>query len=160
MTGNQNLKSQSEIDQANITVRETVIESLWRPVQIMVQDPAISFSDVYTALLYAIFYSFFECFPLVYPVMYGFNVGQVGLTFLCITVSVLIALACYLSYLYFHVNPTIRTKGLPPPESRLIPALIGSFLLPIGLFIFGGSTGFHDPPLTLTNPSHLPRRAN
>jgi hypothetical protein len=49
--------------------------------------PQILFVNVYTALIYGIYYSFFEVFALVYPGMYGFNVGETGLVFVCIIVS-------------------------------------------------------------------------
>ncbi|KAF2811077.1 MFS general substrate transporter [Mytilinidion resinicola] len=137
LTGNPNLKSQSEIDQANLSSRDIVVEALWRPMQLMLFDPAIAFTAVYTALIYGIYYSFFEAFPLVYNGMYGFNLGQQGLTFLSITVGVIIAIAAYWSYIYYIVEPDIRTYGLGAPERRLIPALFVTFLLPIGLFIFG-----------------------
>jgi DHA1 family multidrug resistance protein-like MFS transporter len=59
-TGDAHFKSQSEIDQANITVNALVIESLWRPIQVMILDPAVLFTAVYTSLIYGIYYSFFE----------------------------------------------------------------------------------------------------
>jgi DHA1 family multidrug resistance protein-like MFS transporter len=87
--------------------------------------------------VYGIYYSFFEAFPLVYIDGYRFNLGQTGLVFLSITVGVIISICCYWSYVYFKVEPEIRERGLGAPERRLIPALIASFLCPIGLFIFG-----------------------
>ena len=137
LTGNQNLKSQSEIDQANIKFTDLVTENLLRPNQMMIQDPAIGFTAIYTALVYGIYYSFFEAFPLVYIDMYGFNLGVMGLCFLSITVGVIISIAIYWAYNYIKVEPEIRAYGLGPPERRLIPALVASFLCPIGLFIFG-----------------------
>lgn len=142
-TGDQRLKSQSEIDQANIKFGQLVEESLWRPIQMMILDPSVAFTAVYTALIYGIYYSFFEAFPIVYIEMYGFNIGQQGLTFLSITAGVLIAIASYWTYVYWVVEPEIRTKGLGAPERRLIPALIVCFLCPIGLFIFGKSSFLH-----------------
>jgi DHA1 family multidrug resistance protein-like MFS transporter len=69
--------------------------------------------------------------------MYGFNLGQQGLTFLSITVGAIIAIVAYWAYIYYIVEPEIRTYGLGAPERRLIPALFVTFLLPIGLFLFG-----------------------
>jgi MFS transporter, DHA1 family, multidrug resistance protein len=97
----------------------------------------VLFTCVYTALVYAIYYSFFEAFPIVYIGVYGFNLGQMGLTFLSISASVGLAIPSYWAYMYYIVEPEITRKGLPPPERCLIPALVVSFLLPIGLFIFG-----------------------
>jgi DHA1 family multidrug resistance protein-like MFS transporter len=68
---------------------------------------------------------------------YGFNLGEMGLTFLSISVSVALAIPSYWAYMYYVVEPEIMTKGLTTPERRLIPALFASFLLPTGLFIFG-----------------------
>lgn len=137
LTGDPRVKSQSEIDQANLKVMDLVKENLLRPNQMMVLDPAIGFTAVYTALVYGIYYSFFEAFPLVYIGMYGFNLGVMGLAFLSITVGVIIAITCYWSYVYWKVEPEIRQHGLGAPERRLIPALFAAFLCPIGLFLFG-----------------------
>lgn len=140
LTGDSRLKSQSEIDQANLTAREITIEALWRPFELVIFDPAIAFTAVYTALIYGIFYSFFEAFPLVYIAMYKFNLGEMGLTFLAITIGVIISITWYWWYIYYRVEPDIRANGLGAPERRLIPALFVTFFVPIGLFIFGWTT--------------------
>lgn len=137
LTGDSRLKSQSEIDQSNLTARDITIEALWRPFQLVLLDPSIAFTAVYTALIYGIFYSFFEAFPLVYNVMYHFNLGQMGLTFLSVTVGVIMSITWYWWYIYFRVEPSIKTNGLGAPERRLIPALFVTWLVPVGLFIFG-----------------------
>jgi DHA1 family multidrug resistance protein-like MFS transporter len=137
LTNNPNLKAQSEIDQANLTPRDITIEALWRPFQLILLDPSIAFTAAYTALIYGIFYSFFEAFPLVYSEMYGFNLGELGLTFLSVTVGVILSLTWYWWYIRFIVEPSIKLHGLGAPERRLIPALYVTWFVPIGLFIFG-----------------------
>ncbi|KAL1620760.1 hypothetical protein SLS56_009530 [Neofusicoccum ribis] len=137
LTGKPTFKSQSEIDQAKLSIRDVAVEALWRPIQLILLDPAIAFTAVYTALIYGIFYSFFEAFPQVYIGMYGMNLGQMGLTFLSITAGVLLAIAAYWLYIFFSVEPSIRAHGLGSPERRLIPALAVSILCPAGLFVFG-----------------------
>lgn len=137
LTGNTHLKSQSEIDQAEMSAKDTAIFYLWKPWQITVLDPAVLFTSVYTSLVYGIFYSFFEVFPLVYPVMYGFTPGESGLAFLPIPLFGALSVGMYWAYLWYIVEPDLRKNGLPAPEKRLIPALLSSFLVPIGLFWFG-----------------------
>lgn len=154
LTGNPNLKAQSEIDQAKMTVSEVVVGNLWRPLQINALDPAVLFTSLYTALMYSIFYSFFEVFPLVYATGnpgspthgYNMNAGEIGLIFLSISVGVSIAIAIYVAYLHYVFEPEIRTIGLGEPERRLIPALPATFLLPIGLFLFAW-TGNSSPKI-------------
>ena len=137
LSGNPRVRSQSEIDQAEMSARDTAIFYLWKPWQITVLDPAILFTSVYTSLVYGIFYSFFEVFPLVYPAMYGFTPGESGLAFLPIPVAGALSVGVYWAYLWYIVEPDLRKNGLPAPEKRLIPALFSSFLVPIGLFWFG-----------------------
>ncbi|KAF7189217.1 Caffeine resistance protein 5 [Pseudocercospora fuligena] len=137
LTGDSRLKSQSEIDQANMKPKDVAFEAIVRPVQLMVMDPAIGFTALYTALCYGIYYSFFEAFPLVYNEMYGFNLGELGLAFLSILAGVLISIAALFSYFHWIQEPEIMKNGLGAPERRLIPALFASFLCPAGLFIFG-----------------------
>ena len=138
-----------------MNVNEVIVSNLWRPVQINAFDPAVLFTSVYTALMYSIFYSFFEVFPLVYatgngpnsPTQgYGMNLGEIGLIFLSISVGVSIAIAIYVTYLKKVFEPEIMTKGLGEPERRLIPALPATFLLPIGLFMFAW-TGNSSPKI-------------
>lgn len=143
LTGNQKLRSQSEIDQSELTVKEVANDALWKPIQILVQDPAILFAAVYTSLVYGIYYSFFEVFPLVYIGLYHFNYGQMGLTFLSIAIGTTLAFITYFSYLYFILEPNIKANGFGPPEQRLVSALYASFLLPIGLFLFGWTANGH-----------------
>jgi MFS transporter, DHA1 family, multidrug resistance protein len=136
VTGNEKLKSRSEIDQANLSVTRLILENLYRPMQMMILDPAVGFTALYTALIYGIYYSFFEAFPLVYGEMYGFNIGEMGLAFLSITIGVSIAITTYWAYLYYFNDPWMRKNGFGQPERRLLPALVATLFCPVGLFIF------------------------
>jgi len=136
-TGNPKLMSQSEIDQRSLRFSSVVWDSLIKPLEITFKDPAILFVNVYTALTYGIYYSFFEVFPLVYPVMYGFNVGQTGTLFVCIIVGCFIAMAIYFSMLHFIVFPDIAKNGLKSQEHTLAPALVACVGPTVGLFLFG-----------------------
>lgn len=82
------------------------------------------------------FYTFFEVFPLVFPPFYNFNLGQTGLAFLSCFIGVIIALLGYFAYLYFYMVPDNLKNGFREQEHRLVPAIIGSCLLPVGLFMF------------------------
>ncbi|EFZ04067.1 Major facilitator superfamily transporter [Metarhizium robertsii ARSEF 23] len=126
----------SELDQRRLGPRAALLDALVKPVEITFKDPAVLFVQVYTAIIYGIYYSFFEAFPLVYPVHYHMNLGQTGLVFLCILVACLLGAAVYCAYLYLYVDPRIRRFGLPVQESRLAPALPASFGPTVGLFIF------------------------
>jgi MFS transporter, DHA1 family, multidrug resistance protein len=89
-----------------------------------------------TSYTYAIYYSFFEAFPLVYPKMYGFNLGETGLTFLAIGPATMIAVAAFIIYQRYLLVPDVMRNGLKPPEHFLLPALLGVIIVPPGLFKF------------------------
>ena len=136
-TGKTNIKSQSEIDQSNMSTRSVLWNSLIKPFQITLLDPAVLYTNLYTAFIYGIYYSFFEVFPIVYGQIYGFSESATAVTFTSIVASAFIGIAIYISYIVFYMTPDIKKNGLRVQEHRLIPALFFVCFLPVGLFIFG-----------------------
>lgn len=136
LTGDTRLQSQSEIDRRGLNPSKVLINAFIKPIEITIKDPSIAFVNLYTALVYGIYYSFFEVFPLVYPVYYNMSLGIVGVLFTCILVACLLGVATYVSYLYFYLVPDIMKNGLRAQEHRLQPALLAAFGPPIGLFLF------------------------
>lgn len=51
------MKSQSEIDQAHLTVSGIAVDALIKPLEITLKDPAVMFVQIYAAILYGIYYS-------------------------------------------------------------------------------------------------------
>lgn len=137
LTGNEKMKSQSEIDQGSEKFGSIVYQALAIPILICIKDPAILFTNIYTSVIYGIYYSFFEAFPLAYIGIYGFNIGELGIVYTCIIVGCAIGVAIYTGYLWFYLEPDIKRNGLREQEHRLVPALFAVWLLPIGLFLFG-----------------------
>ncbi|KUJ08119.1 major facilitator superfamily transporter [Mollisia scopiformis] len=137
LTGKTNIKSKSEIDQAHLSVSEILLDALIKPTEIMIKDPAVAFTNIYTSLTYGIYYSFFEVFPLVYPPIYHFNLGETGLCFLTIGIACVIGVSSFNIYQFKYLIPDIKKNGLRAPEHRLVPALFGVILLPMGYFMFG-----------------------
>ncbi|KAK4555660.1 hypothetical protein LTR86_007413 [Recurvomyces mirabilis] len=136
-TGRTDIMSQSEIDQKSWTLSEVVKDALIKPMEIFVKDPAVTFTNVYTALTYGIYYSFFEVFPLVYGDIYHFNLGVTGLCFVTIGVACILGVTTFLTYQILYLIPDIKKNGMRSPEHRLVPALFGVVMLPIGYFLFG-----------------------
>lgn len=136
LTGDSRLQAQSEINEKGLKPTAVIIDALIKPIEITIKDPAIAFVNLYTSIVYGIYYSFFEVFPLVYLPMYGFSLGIIGVVFTCILVSCVIGIAGYVSYLRWYLVPDILKNGLRAQESRLVPALFCSFGPPIGLFLF------------------------
>lgn len=55
LTGNQKLRSQSEIKQGDMHLLRVMARYLTTPFRVTVQDPSIAFINIYTALIYGIY---------------------------------------------------------------------------------------------------------
>ncbi|EXJ90107.1 hypothetical protein A1O3_03176 [Capronia epimyces CBS 606.96] len=147
LTSRTDIKAESEIRQAKLSALDIALQALIKPWQINALDPAVLFTTIYTALTYGIYYSFFESFPIVYGKLYGFNLGEVGLAFLAVLVGLVSAVTLYCSYFYFWAAKRLARaaakSGSVPPEARIWPGLIATFLIPIGLFIFAWTARKH-----------------
>jgi DHA1 family multidrug resistance protein-like MFS transporter len=57
LTGDARFMSQSEIDEQNARPSAVLLNALIKPLEITIKDPAILFVQVYTAIIYGIYYS-------------------------------------------------------------------------------------------------------
>ncbi|KAE9372880.1 MFS general substrate transporter [Stipitochalara longipes BDJ] len=132
---NSALKSQSEIDAADVTLKDHLLV-LGRAFILTFSEPVVFFVDLYCALLYGVLYVWFESFPIVFGDIYGFNIGQQGLVFMGIFVGGLITLPCYLLWIRKCLVPQF-SKPPVAPEVVLPPTFFGAVALPICLFWYG-----------------------
>jgi multidrug resistance protein len=139
-TGDDRWKAPIEISDKSILW--TVVHSLYRPFLLLFFDPMCFNLCLYSAILLGILYLFFGAFPLVFREVYGFNLWQIGLTFIGLMVGMLLAIASdpiwhknYIRLIDKRERETGERKS--EPEYRLPPAIIGSWPCVIGLFIFG-----------------------
>jgi DHA1 family multidrug resistance protein-like MFS transporter len=136
-TGNQNLVSQAERKQKDLKASSLLFDALIKPWEINALDPAILFTTVYLGLAYGIYYSFFESLPLVYPVMYGFTSQSTALIFLCVAPAAVLGFTIHVIYLKYRVFPRLMAGTFGELENHLIPGMVASPLIPIGLFLYG-----------------------
>lgn len=57
LTGDSRLMSQSEIDQRDMKFGHVLVDAMIKPLEITMKDPAVLFVQVYTAIIYGIYYS-------------------------------------------------------------------------------------------------------
>ncbi|KAL8277277.1 hypothetical protein RQP46_010346 [Phenoliferia psychrophenolica] len=136
LTGNNALRSQSEIDHGELTPGKIITDALIRPIQITVLDPSVGFANLYISFVYAWYYLFFTSFPIVYGEIFKFSFGAQGLAYLSLAIGGTLGAAFYIGYQYVVMNPYYAKVGWPVNEKRLEPALISAIVAPIGLFIF------------------------
>ncbi|KAJ7136130.1 major facilitator superfamily domain-containing protein [Mycena epipterygia] len=143
LTGNPELRTAAERSEESKSAREVIYESLVRPF-VLAKEPALAFANIYLGFVYAIFYLWFEAFPLVFNDIYHFNQGVSGLPFLAFIVSGSITYTVYCLYQKYHIAPRYARAAAAntevAPEIRLEIGLIASIFIPTSLLIFGFSS--------------------
>ncbi|EMC99057.1 hypothetical protein BAUCODRAFT_120350 [Baudoinia panamericana UAMH 10762] len=137
ITGRDDLLSETEKRDGHLTWQLISNKYIIMPFKIPLLDPAIGFIHLYIGLIYGIYYSFFEAFPVAYLEVYGFSIQSMSIVFLTIGIGAALAAFLYIALVYFIYEPYTKKNGIGHPEYRLVPGLVSASLLPIGLFLFG-----------------------
>ena len=81
------LKTQAEIETANMTAGEVAMMTLIRPFLLGVREPIVAFWNLYLAMVYGVLYCFIASFDVVFIEHHHFNLAQNGLAFLVCSFS-------------------------------------------------------------------------
>lgn len=142
ITRNPAYHSTSEDVRATKSLSRALLDSIARPIQLLLLEPMCLSLCVYSALLLGILYLFFGAFPLVFRTNHGFELWESGLTFLGLAVGILIAVVTNPLWHknYLRLVKASEDPKKPDPELRLPPAIAGGISVPIGIFWFGWTT--------------------
>ncbi|TKA25050.1 hypothetical protein B0A50_06114 [Salinomyces thailandicus] len=135
-------------------VQRTLIQSIryfattlfLRPIHMLLTEPIVALVCLYISFLFGINYTFVVASPWVYKHYYDFGPTGQSLSFLGLALGTAFAALPLITIDQFLYQPrlkrfqTIASEDERfPPEHRLYPALIASFLLPAFLFGFAWS---------------------
>ena len=120
---------------ASTNVVQRLITGITRPIHMIFTEPLVVCLSVYTGFAIAMLFSFFCSFPYVFAKVYQFDSKDVGLAFLSPITGFLLAILTFgILDRTVYSRAVANSKGTPAPELRLYAALLGSLLLPTGLF--------------------------
>ncbi|KAK3196540.1 Efflux pump fub11 [Lecanicillium sp. MT-2017a] len=115
--------------------------SLSRPWILLFKEPIVLLTSIYMAIVYGTLYMCFAAFPIVFQEGRGWSPGIGGLAFIGIAVGMAVATTgCIIDNKRYARVAAASPGGMAPPEARLPPGIVGSILLPIGLFWFAWTT--------------------
>ena len=144
-TKNNNCHSASERANASKTISQTIRHSLYRPFQLLLLEPVCLFLCLFSALLLGILYLFFGAFPLAFRVNHGSSLWEIGLTFLGLTVGMLVGLSTNPIWHRNYIRLVSRSRKAasdgqlrPDPELCLPSAITGAFCIPVVIFVRSG----------------------
>ena len=87
-------------------------------------------------------FSFLGSYNYVFQTVYHFNQKEIGLTFIAMIIGYVFAILTFIIFdRTLYQKAAVKANGRPAPELRLHSAMLGSFLLPIGLFWFAWAPG-------------------
>ena len=114
----------------------TLRAAIFRSLTILTTETIAIAITLYTAYAYAVMFSFFASASYVYSSVYSFDARQVGLSVISVIIGYLLAVVVQIVVDAVLAARTARDARLggAAPEQRLYTAMVGSVLLPIGLF--------------------------
>lgn len=136
ITGNENIKSEGHLENEKMTSSELLVDTFWRPFEIILFEPVVLLINVYIGLVYSIMYLWFEAFPIVFLEVHHFTLIEMGVTYVCILIGILVGALFYIPAIYKMFTKKLLKGEQVAPEVFLPLAIIGSVIMPIGLIIF------------------------
>ncbi|KAF7714660.1 MFS-type transporter [Penicillium ucsense] len=130
-------------EEIEVDLRDLVINNFSRPLRLLIKEPLILAVTVYLSFIYGLLYCFLTAYTLVFQGVHGMNAGVGGLPLFGMVAGLFIA-AAYIILTSPAYNRKLEANGgVPVPEWRLPPVIVGGALFAAGLFWFGW-TGFTD----------------
>ena len=126
-------------EEIEVDFRELVSKNLSRPLRILVGEPIVLLISIYMAFIYGLLYLSLTSYPIVFQSIHGFTPGNAGLCFFGMVVGQVLAGLYMILGQPSYVKKLSKNGGVPIPEWRLPPVILGGVLFSLGLFWFGWS---------------------
>ncbi|CDO78123.1 hypothetical protein BN946_scf184725.g2 [Trametes cinnabarina] len=138
-----NAKVYAEHERSDWSPKGIFHRTLYRPIQMLLLEPILILVTLYLSLVYGILYALFEALPLIFMGTRGFNIGESGLIFIGVGIGTTIGAYMTIPLSKHYPALVAKWRGFPPPEERLLGAMIGAPLLVVGCFWLGWTGQYH-----------------
>ncbi|KAF8316073.1 MFS general substrate transporter [Clavulina sp. PMI_390] len=135
-TGNDKLHT--IYDRPDRTYRQVVRTGLYRPLEFLLKEPIVQVFACYQAALYGLMYLTLTTFAELWTLKYGMSVGIGSLNYIALGLGFYIG-AVFAAKMMDKTYAKLKAQngGVGTPEMRIPLMIITSFLVPIGLVIYG-----------------------
>ncbi|KAL7272661.1 hypothetical protein RUND412_004519 [Rhizina undulata] len=131
-------------EEIEISVKDLVQKNFGRPLKLLFTEPIIFLVSLYTAFVYGILYLFLTAYPIVFEEIRGFNLGVGALPYIGLVLGMMMGGLMVIAFQPWTNRRLEANNNIPIPEDRLVPAIIGSILFPIGIFWFSWAGNYRD----------------
>ncbi|KAL8929385.1 MAG: hypothetical protein Q9172_000558 [Xanthocarpia lactea] len=126
-------------EEIEVDFRELITKNFSRPLRLLFTEPIVLLLSIYMAFIYGLLYLFLTAYPIVFQQIHGFNPGVGGLPFFGMIMGELSA-GVYIALTQPAYNRKLEANGgVPIPEWRLFPVILGGVSFTAGLFWFAWS---------------------
>ncbi|KAL9607085.1 MAG: hypothetical protein Q9167_007966 [Letrouitia subvulpina] len=126
-------------EEIEVDFRELVTKNFSRPLRLLVSEPIVLLLSIYMAFIYGLLYLFLTAYPIVFQRIHRFNPGVGGLPYFGMIIGQITA-GVYIALTSPSYNRKLAANGgIPIPEWRLPPVIVGGIAFTGGLFWFGWS---------------------
>lgn len=126
-------------EEIEVDFRELVTKNFSRPLRLLVTEPIVLLLSIYMAFIYGLLYLFLTAYPIVFQRIHHFNPGVGGLPYFGMILGQVTA-GVYIAATQPSYNRKLAANGgVPIPEWRLFPVILGGISFTGGLFWFGWS---------------------
>ena len=131
---------QQEPAQSGVTVSQMVRVTILDPIRMLFTEPIVGLISVVLVFNFAVVFQWFITVPAVLASVYGFDLEHVGLAFTTAIVGAVLAAICNTAIEQISTGRLMKQHMITMAQSleyRLIPAMIGQFLVTGSLFWIG-----------------------
>lgn len=133
--------SKLDVGQPKTSAATKFKTALLRPWVLLFMEPIVLLTSIYMAIVYGTLYLCFAAFPIVFQQGRGWSPGIGGLAFVGLSVGMAISTFGSILDNKRYARVAAAHGGAAPPEARLPPGLLGSILIPVGMFWFAWTNG-------------------
>ncbi|KAJ6024444.1 MFS multidrug transporter [Penicillium herquei] len=126
-------------EEIEVDLQELLRKNFSRPLTILFTEPIVLALSIYMAFLYGLLYLFLTAYPIVFQEIHGFDKGVSGLPYIGMIVGEFLGGFFIIFTQPWYNRQLDANNGIPIPEWRLPPAIVGSVAFTAGLFWFGWS---------------------
>ncbi|TKA83424.1 hypothetical protein B0A55_00368 [Friedmanniomyces simplex] len=123
-------------DEIEINMSAFINKYCTKPIKMLVWEPILLLITIYISFIYGILYLFFETYPISFVEQRGWSLGFGGLPFIAVMGGVVMGGVVNFVFIRTRYVRIMKQHGRVPPEERLVPMMVGSIALPVGLFWF------------------------
>lgn len=136
LTGNDKIVSEGHLENMKLNMHEILIETLYRPFEIVIFEPVVFMINLYIGMVYSVMYLWFEALPIVFTETYNFTLVETGAAYVALEVGILVGACFFIPITYKIFTKKMLAGEQLYPEVFIPTSIFGGVLMPIGLIIF------------------------